>query len=529
MPKSSKTSINRKVTSVILLTCAAVLLLAGAATIATELLTSSRAMIDTMRVQADLLGRNTTAPLSFHREEDLEEVTRTLSALQADSHIIGARVYDQSGTPFGDYVRDGATEALPTVPPPEGHHFTRNYLELSHPIEANDKRIGTIVLRSDLGRMYNQVFLHAGIVGGVLLVAILLATAVSPRLRRPISDPILALAHVARQIAEKKDYSVRASITTGYKEIGLLTDAFNQMLGEIESRQSSLQRVNLSLKEQTRDIVESINVLVTSASEILATSTSLATSAAQTAMAVNQTTVTVDEVRQTALISSQKAKQVSESAKRVVETSRAGQKSTEETIEGMQRIRRQVDSIADSMVRLSEQSQIIGQIIATVDDLAAQSNLLAVNASIEAARAGEHGKGFAIVALEVRSLAEQSKQATRQVRNILNEIQGATTGAVMATEQGSKAVESGVRQSAQAGQSIQTLAGSVIEAANVATQIATSSQQQLVGVDQVASAMESIKQASDQNVASAKQLESAAYNLKELGQKLKQTTDRSGM
>src|SRR3970282_695348 len=132
------------------------------------------------------------------------------------------------------------------------------------------------------------------------------------------------------------------------------------------------------------------------------------------------------------------------------------------------------------------------------------------------------GKGFAVVAQEVRSLAEQSKQATAQVRGILGDIQKATSAAVMDTEQGSKAVEAGVKQSTETGDSIRTLADSIAEAAQAATQIAASAQQQLVGMDQVALAMENIKQASTQNVASTKQAETATQSLHDLGQKLKQ-------
>ena len=120
-------------------------------------------------------------------------------------------------------------------------------------------------------------------------------------------------------------------------------------------------------------------------------------------------------------------------------------------------------------MRLSEQGHTIGQIIATVEDLAAQSNLLAVNAAIEAAKAGEHGKGFGVVAQEVKSLAEQSRQATDRVRSILGEIQKATTAAVMATEQGGKVVEAGGTQTEIAGESIGALAGTVTEAAQAAT------------------------------------------------------------
>jgi methyl-accepting chemotaxis protein len=272
----------------------------------------------------------------------------------------------------------------------------------------------------------------------------------------------------------------------------------------------------------TRQLREAIAQLSSSSAEILAMTTQVASGAAETATAVSETTTTVEEVKQTAQVSSQKAKYVSETAQKASQSSQAGRKSVEGSIEGMGRIREQTESIAESIVRLSEQSQAIGEIIATVNDLAEQSNLLAVNAAIEAAKAGEQGKGFAVVAVEVKSLAEQSKQATAQVRTILSDIQKATSAAVMATEQGSKAVEAGVRQSAEAGETIRVLADGITEAAQAATQIAASSQQQLVGMDQVALAMENIKQASAQNVAGTKQAETAAQNLHELGQKLKQ-------
>jgi methyl-accepting chemotaxis protein len=192
----------------------------------------------------------------------------------------------------------------------------------------------------------------------------------------------------------------------------------------------------------------------------------------------------------------------------------------------MRHIRDQMDSIAATIVRLSEQSQSIGGIIAVVNDLADQSNLLAVNAAIEAARAGEHGKGFNIVAQEIRSLAEQSKQATAQVREILGDVQKATSAAVMATEQGSKAVETGVKQSIQSGEAIRILAEGIGEAVQAATQISASSQQQAVGMDQIGTAMEDLNQACAETATSMRQMEAAAKNLNDLGEKVKQLVEQ---
>ncbi len=179
----------------------------------------------------------------------------------------------------------------------------------------------------------------------------------------------------------------------------------------------------LSELQETIDVRRTNSFVGSSASEIVASTTQLASGSSESAAAVSETTTTVEEVRQTAQAASQKAKAVSDSAQKAAQVSQSGRKSTEEVVAGTQRIRQQMEAIAASMVRLSEQSQTIGQIVATVEDLAAQSNLLAVNAAIEAAKAGEHGKGFAVVAQEVKNLAEQSRQATNQVRAILGDIQ----------------------------------------------------------------------------------------------------------
>lgn len=338
-------------------------------------------------------------------------------------------------------------------------------------------------------------------------ISLFFAIFVAIVLSHMIANPLREMSLIAEKIATG-DLTLNVNSKIRMDEVGLLATNFQAMV--------------INLRKLTSEISEAVSFLGSSASEISSTTTQMASSAAETATSVSETTSTIEEVRQTSQVANQKAKAVSEASQKSAEISQSGKKAADEINQMINQIHTQMELIGESMVRLSEQSQAIGDIITTVDDLAQQSNLLSVNASIEAAKAGEQGKGFAVVAQEVKSLANQSKQATNQVRVILSDIQKATSAAVMATEQGSKAVEAGVLKSTQTGESILKLVSSVTDASHAATQIAATSHQQLIGMDQAALAMESIKQASAQNVDSVKQLEVAARNLNGMGIKLQQ-------
>ena len=382
------------------------------------------------------------------------------------------------------------------------------------------------------------------------LIAFLLAGAMAIILNRMIANPLQEISEAAERIAVG-DLSADVSFGGRRDEVGLLAQAFARMTTALREMAAVAERMAAgdlrvqvkplspqdalgnsfaamvaNLRHVTTDTAEAAGVLGACASELLASATALVSGATQTASAVSQTTASVEQVRQTARVASDKARLVADSAQSAARVAQAGRRAAEETAEGMGRIRGQMGQIADSMAALGEQGQAIGAIIATVDDLAQQSNLLAVNAAIEAAKAGERGRGFAVVAQEVRSLAEQSRQATGRVRAILGDIQRATGGAVMATEAGGKAVEAGVAQSASAGASIQALSEGVSAAAAAASQIAASSQQQLAGMDQMAQAMESVRQASGQNADGARQLEAAARDLASLGHRLQRQVER---
>jgi len=179
-----------------------------------------------------------------------------------------------------------------------------------------------------------------------------------------------------------------------------------------------------------------------------------------------------------------------------------------------------VRQIAETILSLSEQTLQIGEIIATVNDIADQSNLLALNAAMEAARAGEAGRGFAVVAGEVRNLAEQSRQATAQVSSILSEIQKAANTAVMVTEKGTKSAESGVELAHSTGDAIRVIREHTKQAVAASEQIAASARQQLAGMDQITRAMGNINQGATQTEKGMQQVDQSAQNLNNLARQL---------
>ncbi len=330
-------------------------------------------------------------------------------------------------------------------------------------------------------------------------------------LSRHIALPLARLTGWAERIG-RGEIPREAIASTRQDEVGRLAQAFGAM--------------SQYLRELVQEMNEGIAVLASSSEEILAATSQVASSTQETATAISEIATTVEEVKQTAVLAGSKSQAVAESTERTRQVAQGGRQAVEEALAGMQQIREQMQAVAESIMRLGEQSQAIGEIVASVGDLAEQSNLLGVNASIEAVKAGETGKGFSVVAQEVKALAEQSKQATAQVRGILGEIQKAMTRAVLLAEQGGKTVEAGYQRAQASGEAIRSLSGSIETSSEMALQIAATSQQQLIGMDQVAGAMANIRQASQDNVGGTRQVDLAARNLHQLGLKLKGLADR---
>lgn len=343
------------------------------------------------------------------------------------------------------------------------------------------------------------------------LVITALASLVAFLLASAIARPITELAEKAA-VVSAGDLTVESVGENRNDEVGALALAFHQMIK--------------SLREQTGSVLEGVNILATSTGEISVTMSQLSATASRTSSAATQTITTVEQVKQAARVSGDKAQMVSESSQEVVSVAKQGLEATEGALKGISRIKDQINEIGETVEGLAEKSQAVEEIIAVVKDLADQSNLLAVNASIEAARAGEHGKEFNVVAQEIKTLSDQSKDATVQIRSILDQIRNSINDVVKGTRESSKTVEDGVNQAIRAGEAIQTLAASVDEAAQAASIIGASSEQQFAGIDQVSDAMANLEDAAKQNALGALQVESEAKKLEDLGKNLKDLVGR---
>jgi methyl-accepting chemotaxis protein len=286
--------------------------------------------------------------------------------------------------------------------------------------------------------------------------------------------------------------------------------------------------ITVWLRQMVASISASATTLSGTTSGLLASILQQESSTTEQAAAVTQTSAAIDEIRATAIQTTQRAREVATLAQDAAAVATEGNTAVQRSVTGMQELRGRVDTIASHILALSEQTQKVGEIITSVEELADQSTLLAVNAAIEAARAGEQGRGFAVVAQEVRHLAERSKAATVQVRTLLTNIQRATNAAAMATEQGTKGAEESVRVVERAGSAISRLDEAIRHAADAAQQIQASAGQQGMGMDQIATAMVNINQATHETAAGTRQLQKTAEDVNEVVATMSRLIGRHG-
>jgi len=318
-------------------------------------------------------------------------------------------------------------------------------------------------------------------------------------LQKSVTDFLTIVSQVARG-----DLSLRGHVTND--ALGNVVDSVNYMLDNF-----------VKVLERVRKAAVDVQ---SSANEILIASEEMSSGAVQQDQEITNTSSAVEELTVSMKQVSNNAEASAEAARRALDAAEQGNRSVRDTLEGMQRIRSSVQATAKRIKALGDRSLEISEIVNVINDITEQTNLLALNAAIEAARAGEAGRGFAVVADEVRKLAEHSRSATKDIAALIKAIQAETNDAVVVMEEGTKEVEIGAKLADQAGRALDAISSVVRQSAELVQEISLASKQQVRGTEGVAHAMQIISNITRQTSQGARQTSRTVEQLVHMSEQL---------
>src|SRR3954466_12326495 len=318
-------------------------------------------------------------------------------------------------------------------------------------------------------------------------------------LQKSVTEFLTIVSQIARG-----DVTLRGRVSND--ALGNVVDSVNYMLDNFAK---VLERV----RKAAIDVQSSAN-------EILIASEEMSTGAIQQDQEITNTSSAVEQLTVSMKQVSNNAEASAEAARRALDAAEQGNRAVRDTLEGMQRIRSSVQATAKRIKALGDRSLEISEIINVINDITEQTNLLALNAAIEAARAGEAGRGFAVVADEVRKLAEHSRTATKDIAALIKAIQAETNEAVVVMEEGTKEVEVGARLADQAGKALEAISSVVRQSAELVQEISLASKQQVRGTEGVANAMQIISNITRQTSQGARQTARTVENMVKLSEQL---------
>jgi methyl-accepting chemotaxis protein len=336
----------------------------------------------------------------------------------------------------------------------------------------------------------------------IIVIGLLIANSIS----RPLKMVFDTLALVA-----SGDLTARSGIRTR-DEMGMLAGEVNEMA----------EKLMETMNQVSRNSVE----VATAAGQLNSTAEQIATGAEEVAAQAGTVATASEEMAATSSEIAQSCHHAADGSKIANDTALAGAAVVELTVAAMGRIAARVKSSAQTVEGLGSRSDQIGAIVGTIEDIADQTNLLALNAAIEAARAGEQGRGFAVVADEVRALAERTTRATREIGEMIKSIQTETRQAVSAMEEGVKEVEIGTRETAKSGEALREILSQIGEVTLQVNQIATAAEEQTATTGEITQNLQQITEVVHDTSRGAHLSASAANNLAHLAQDLHSLVQR---
>ena len=378
--------------------------------------------------------------------------------------------------------------------------------ELSQTLEAVEAAYD--VTRQANAMSARSILHHASVVG---MVSLLITAIVGPMLAWLLSKQIVRPIHrtidTLKDIAQGEGDLTQRIDETRKDELGELGHWFNQFI-------SNIQQV-------VRQAVHPTNDVASAADQIAATSQQMATGMTDQAQQASQISSAVEQMSASTIEVARQSHDASENAQSAGEFATNGSSVVQQSIDGMNSISLIVNDSANAINELGKRSEQIGQIINVINDIADQTNLLALNAAIEAARAGEHGRGFAVVADEVRKLAERTTTATEEVAQSIQDIQTQTRAAVERISQGTDTVEQGVQLANQADDALKQIVNSATQVAGMIQSIASAAQQQSTSSELISQNITAINSVTQQSAEGTRQTALAAEQLSERSTQLK--------
>lgn len=492
---------------------------------------------------ADIVADNAASAVAFDDDATAAEV---LASLKRNKAIEWAAIVLPDGSRFAGYSAEGVSEpkAIPVVSTGVPL-FESDKLFVTSQISANDKAIGQLVIASNLKELSARLswFLNMGMMIALLVIAVGLV--IGYYFQRSLSRPLMQLAADAKQLSNGK-----LELTVAYEsqdEIGQLAAAFRALVDYLKSLAGAARLIadrDLTVRVEPRSdadvlgnafrsmvfnligmvtkLQDSSTQLASAASQITTSAEQMSHGASHQSQQVAQVTAAIEQMTATIFESAKHAGQANEASRTASDTAASGGTVVAETVTGMQRIANVVRQSADSIGKLAASADQIGQIINVIDDIADQTNLLALNAAIEAARAGEQGRGFAVVADEVRKLAERTGKATAEISAMIKGIQAETAEAVGSMESGIKEVDHGRSLADQAGNALSEIVAMSQQVMTMIQQIAEASEEQSSAAEQISRTVEQVATFTKETASGAEQSASAAEELNGQAESLKE-------
>ncbi len=321
---------------------------------------------------------------------------------------------------------------------------------------------------------------------------------------------------VLRFILQKTVINPLQEVTDVIRNADLKSSFHSSVQDEVGELQRTFDTFVSSIKDTLVQVSESSAAVASASTQISSSTEEMAAGAQEQSSQTSEVATAVDQMTKTLAETNSNIRKVADGAKQAKDNAQQGGEVVNETIKGMQRIAEVVNQSADQVKILGSSSDKIGEIIGVIDDIADQTNLLALNAAIEAARAGEQGRGFAVVADEVRKLAERTTKATKEIASMIRQIQSDTVQAVSSMEKGTQEVGKGISLAEEAGEMLQSIVGNAQNVSEMVAQIAASSDEQYTASEQISKNIEAINTVTQESASGVQQIAKTAEDLNRL-------------